>query len=266
MSDARAGTDRPRIGLTASNACDTAGARHPDVRPYVRAIERFGGEVIVLPNDAERVDALLANLDGVVVSGGIDVDPARYGGAAEHSRSERGSYRADRDAFEIALVRRLRERQLPTLGICRGLQIANVAFGGTLIEDLVDTLVPPSPIDHRQTSDTGIARSDYAPGHIVTVAADSAFARLVGCESFRVNSMHHQAIRTIGDGLAVVAATSDGVVEAAEAIFHHPFFYAVQWHPEELDDDVSAALFGGLVAAASSARAAAVTAPVPSDG
>ncbi len=155
-------------------------------------------------------------------------------------------------------------------GICRGLQIANVAFGGTLIEDLVETLVPPSPIDHRQTNDAGIARSDYAPGHVVTIASGTAFARLIGRESFSANSMHHQAIRALGDGLAAVARTSDGVIEAAEATFPHRFFYAVQWHPEELDDAVTAALFGGLVAAAHDARMerrrVTLTGPVPSGG
>ncbi len=241
---------RPRIGLTATRAFGSDGAPKANVRPYLCAIERYGGEPILLDNDAARASAILDTIDGLLVSGGVDVDPQYYGGNPDHSRSERGEYSAARDAFEIALVRLTRDRGMPTLGICRGLQIANVAFGGTLIEDLADYFGGPSPLDHRQTDDAGVERSDYAPGHIVHVALESAFVRLVGSSRFKTNSMHHQAVRVVGEGLVAVGRTSDGVIEVVDATFDHPFFFAVQWHPEELDDDISAALFRGLIAVA----------------
>ena len=246
---------KPRIGLTSTHAFAADGSPHRGVVAYVRAIEKYGGEAILLENDASNVERAIARVDGVVLTGGVDVDPIRYGGNPEHSRNERDEYRAERDDFEIALARRIRDRGIPTLGICRGLQIVNVAFGGTLIEDLADELGDASPIDHRQTNVAGIERTDYASGHDVEVTLGSALARLVGAQKFATNSIHHQAIRDVGDGLVVVGRTSDGVVEAVDAVLAHPFFFAVQWHPEELDDAVSQALFAGLIAAASMARA-----------
>jgi len=237
----------PRIGLTSSRPRERDRMPSASVVPYVRAIERAGGRAVLLENDAARVDETLARIDGVVLGGGVDVDPRRYGGNADHAHSQRDSYRPRRDDFEIALVRALRERGVPMLGICRGLQVANVAFGGTLVEDIGAEFGKGSTIDHRQTSAAGVERIDYAAGHSVRVAADSALARLVGSVQFETNSIHHQAVRGLGDGLAAVAHTSDGIVEAVDATFAHPFFFAVQWHPEELDDKISLALFNNLV-------------------
>jgi putative glutamine amidotransferase len=204
-----------------------------------------------LENVLSHLDELLETLEGVVVTGGVDVNPVRYGGRLEHARSEAGRYRNDRDDFESALVRATRERKIPTLGICRGLQIANVAFGGTLVEDLREEYGEEYKLEHRQTTELGLDRTEHAPGHDVSVEPDSRLAALLGTTLFPANSMHHQAIRAVGEGLVVVARTPDGVVEAAEATFEHPFFFAVQWHPEELlEDPVTASLFGGLMKAA----------------
>jgi putative glutamine amidotransferase len=241
-----------RIGITLSDSHDADGNVHADVLPYVAAVRRFGGEPVLLANDPGTVDDVLATLGGVVLSGGVDVDPAMYGGRREHARSQAArGYRHDRDAFECAIVRAARERKVPTLGICRGLQIANVAFGGTLIEDLREEFGERYSLEHRQTTDLGLDRTEHAPGHDVAVDASSRLATLVGTAPFAANSMHHQAVRDPGEGLVVVARTPDGVIEAAEAAFEHPFFFAVQWHPEELLDDAATAhLFGGLIAAA----------------
>lgn len=236
----------PRIGIT-STALDPGA-------PYVRAVERFGGQAVLLPSAMHELDDWLATLDGVVLSGGVDVDPVRYGGRTEHARSEAGLYRADRDEFEIALVRATRARNVPTLCICRGMQIANVAFGGTLVEDLREELGVRYTIEHRQTSASGRERYEYADGHTVTLAAASALARLVGTRAFATNSIHHQGVREVGAGFAVAGRTGDGVIEALDATFPHRFFFALQWHPEECTDAVSAALFGGLVAAAQTTR------------
>ncbi len=245
----------PRIAVTATHVTHD-GDVHEDVVPYLRALERAGSAWTVAPNDPASVDALLASVDGVLVTGGVDVDPARYGGRPEHGRSEKGLYSVARDAFEIALVRAARDRGVPLLGICRGLQVVNVAFGGTLVEDVRDELGDRYVLEHRQTYDSGLDRADYAPGHDVDVDPESAFAKLAGTTRFVTNSMHHQSIRVPGEGLRVVGRTSDGVVEIADATFAHPFFFAVQWHPEELTGDpVSARLFDGLTSAAARAIA-----------
>ena len=241
----------PRIGITSSDPSEPDGTLHADLVPYVRAVVRAGGEPVVLENDESNLSEVVSTLDGVLLTGGVDVDPARYGGNPKHSHSQAARYRADRDAFEIALVRATRESGMPTLCICRGIQIANVAFGGTLIEDVRDELGQGYAINHRQTYENGQDRSDYAPGHDVSVDSESAFARLVGVTSFAANSMHHQALRTVASGFRVVGRTGDGIVEAFEAAENHPFFFGVQWHPEELAPDaVSERLFGGLVDAA----------------
>ncbi len=240
-----------RIGITSSVPRDAAGAVHEDVRPYVRAVERAGGEAVLLENVPGSPEAVLAALDGVIFSGGVDVDPVRYGGRAEHSRKPK-SYRPARDAFEIELIRAARAHLVPSLCICRGLQVANVAFGGTLIEDVRDELGARYTIEHRQTHDSGLDRTEYAPEHVVAIEPASVLARVLGTTAPRTNSMHHQALRAIGEGLAVVARTSDGIIEGVDATFDHPFFVAVQWHPEELDDDASRRLFAALVTAADS--------------
>ncbi len=205
--------------------------------PYARAVDRAGGEPVLLANDIANLDELLPTLSGIVVTGGIDVDPARYGGRPDHSSSEAGMYRLDRDEFEIALVRATRERGIPTLCICRGMQIANVAFGGTLIEDIGDELGERATIDHLH----GL--------HEVTAVPGSAFSGVAGALAFKTNSRHHQAVRKPGEGLSVAARTADGIIEALGATFEHPFFIAVQWHPEDIDDAVSHQLFEAIVAA-----------------
>jgi putative glutamine amidotransferase len=239
----------PRIAISATHVVSDTDV-HPDVVPYTKAVERAGAAWTIAPNDPSTIDDLLARVDGLLVTGGLDVDPARYGGRAEHARKEARGYSAARDAFEIALARVARDRGVPLLGICRGLQVANVAFGGTLIEDVREELDDAYVIEHRQTTETGLDRADYAPGHEVAIEPGSAFARLTGVTRCVTNSMHHQAARTAGDGLKVVGRTSDGVIEILDATFAHPFFFLVQWHPEELvGDAVSEALFGGLVRA-----------------
>ncbi len=238
-----------RIGITSSIPWGPGGAVHEDVLPYVHAVERAGGAPVLLENDLHDVDEMLSMLEGVVLGGGVDMDPARYGGNPEHSRKP-SRYRPDRDGFELALVRATRELGVPTLCICRGIQVANVAFGGTLIEDVRDELGPRYTIEHRQVDESGLDRSDYAPGHDVAIDPGSTLARVLGTASPRTNSMHHQALRAVGEGLTVVARTPDGIIEGVDAAFDHPFFVGVQWHPEELDDEPSRRLFAALLGAA----------------
>jgi putative glutamine amidotransferase len=140
---------------------------------------------------------------------------------------------------------------VPALFVCRGLQVLNVALGGTLVEDLPSELASRYTLQHQQVREDGRERTEVAPEHVVAVEAGSALARLLGTTSFATNSMHHQAVRAVAPGLRAVARTPDGVIEALDAEFEHPFFFAVQWHPEELlEDPVSRKLFGGLASAA----------------
>jgi putative glutamine amidotransferase len=237
------------IGVTASESRGPGGAVHPDLAPYLESVRRAGGEPLVLSSEGNATDAI-ESLDGILFTGGVDVDPTRYGGRHEHANSQRARYRADRDAFEIALVREARERKIPVLCICRGVQLANVAFGGTLIEDIGEEYAERYTIDHRQTRENGLDRVDYAPGHDVILDPASVVARVCGASTFATNSMHHQALRALGDGLVAAGRTSDGTIEAVDASFEHPFFIGVQWHPEELDDEPSRRLFSEFVRAA----------------
>jgi putative glutamine amidotransferase len=240
---------RPRIGITYSYAPGEAGAVNDNVAQYVHAVEAAGGEAVLLRNDARLVDEYLAELDGVVLSGGTDVDPAYYGKMADPKTQPADSRR---DVFEVALVKAARERGAPALCVCRGLQLANVAFGGTLVQDLPSALGERYTLTHHQVKEDGLERADYLAGHDVRVEPGSALAALIGTTNFPSNSMHHQAVLAVAPGLRAVAWSPDGVVEALEAAFEHPFFHAVQWHPEELHDDpISRKLFGGLIEASS---------------
>ena len=242
----------PRIGITSTRPYAPGGSVHADVAPYVTAVERFGGRAVLLENDAGAVRQALARVDAVVLSGGVDVAASEYGGRVPHQLQQPPS--PERDAFEMGLVRATRERAVPTLCICRGLQLANVAFGGTLIEDLREELGEAYTLNHRQTYENGQERAEHAPGHEVELEPGSALARLLGETRVLTNSMHHQALRDAAPDFRIVGRTPDGVVEAVEPTFEHPFFVVVQWHPEELlDDDASARLFGGLIAAATHA-------------
>jgi putative glutamine amidotransferase len=244
----------PVIGISTSYPKLRDGAIDPNAVQYVEAVRRAGGTPVLFENDIARVDAYLAEVDGIVLSGGRDIDPALYGGRPLQAVQAPDSAR---DAFELVLVKAVRERGMPTLCVCRGLQLANVAFGGTLIEDLPLELGERYTLAHEQRSEEGLEREEYLPGHDVRVTPGSALASLLGTTSFPSNSMHHQAVRAVAPGLRVVATTDDGVIEALDAEFEHPFFFAVQWHPEALpaEDSVSVSLFGGLMRAASAARA-----------
>jgi putative glutamine amidotransferase len=194
---------------------------------YFRALVASGAKTeeieIVSAADARRVRAL--DYDGILFSGGEDVDPALY---EEKTKHESVHIDRARDDFEFALLDAAMDRRLPILGICRGIQMINVKFGGTLIQDIPsDTELER---DHRQPG----SRADLT--HTVTVTEpESALAGVVA-GSCRVNSLHHQAIKRVGRGLKVTAHSEDGLVEAVESAEDYPFLMAVQWHPEELVD------------------------------
>ena len=239
---------RPLIGLTTyleqsrTGVWDVPAAFLP--RVYFDSVIRAGGIAVLLPPqpaDPASVGRVLDSLDGLVVTGGKDVDPARYGQAAHPATDEP---RPDRDAWEDELLRQAIDRQLPFLGICRGAQLLNVALGGTLHQHLPDL----------------VGHGEYQAGDGVFNTVDvrvepqsrlhGLFDALAGPHSVPV--YHHQSIDALGDGLRVTARTGDGVIQAVE-LPAVPFGVAVQWHPEQVADDLR--LFTGLVEAADRYRA-----------
>jgi putative glutamine amidotransferase len=196
---------------------------------YVRAVEKAGGRALVVPPAEDGLDETLAALDGVIFSGGGDLDPRLYD-AAPHPETD--APRAARDAAELRMLKAALERDMPVLAICRGSQVLNVARGGDLVQHL------PEAVGHDEHRHTPGAFAD----HNVNVAPGSRLGGLVG-DRAPVKSHHHQAYGRIGEGLREVAWAEDGVVEGLEDP-EKRFTLGVLWHPEEGED---AALFEALV-------------------
>ena len=211
---------------------------------YVRALLRVGVIPLAAPpilDPAQAADAL-RSVDGLVLSGGEDVHPGRYA-AAPHPAL--GEVDESRDAIELALIREARAQGKPILAICRGIQILNVALGGTLYQDLPSER--PGPVDHR----------DAHGRHGLKVAPNTLLAETVGAATLSVNSRHHQGIRDLAPALVATAWADDGLIEAVEFAApspDEPWMLAVQWHPEDLTE---AALFAGFARALARAPAAA---------
>jgi putative glutamine amidotransferase len=238
------GDSAPTIGVT----CSTLPAGVGPVRvglnePYVRALVRAGAAPVLLPQLTEhsRLRRLYDLLDGLLLPGGGDVDPARYG-EARHEKC--GPASPELDEVELTLAHWTADDGKPVFAICRGVQVLNVALGGTLYQDIAAQIPGGAEhVKHRHGPRDFLAHTvDFAPG--------SRLAGILGATSLPVNSLHHQAVKDVAPGLAVVARTPDSLIEALEAD-DHPFFIGVQWHPEELvDRDAhSHRLFDALVGA-----------------
>jgi putative glutamine amidotransferase len=236
---------RPTIGITASLETVTSG---PWVEPsalvpqhYCEAVQRAGGRAVLLvpdPADADEPSEVLDLVDGVIVTGAAgDVDPARYG-ARRHPQTE--PVVAVRDDFELALVAAAGERDLPLLGICRGMQVVNVAHGGSLVQHL------PDVVGHERHSE----RPGRFGRHEVKLEPGSLVARAVGVERTEVRGFHHQGVDEVGAGLVASgwSALEDGIVEAVERP-GDAFVLGVLWHPEE---DEASRVIAALVDAARS--------------
>ena len=194
---------------------------------YVTALESAGIVPLVVPplsrNDA--VGAILSRVDGLLLTGGDDVEPSLYG----QPRSSRcGPSNEARDHTEIALVRAAREMRLPVLAICRGPQLLNVALGGTLIQDIPSEV--PNALGHEAREDRS------ARVHQVSIESGSRIAEAVGETEITVNSLHHQSVREVASGLKVTATAPDGIIEGLESDSDDWWAIAVQWHPEEMND------------------------------
>ncbi|MHB8628495.1 MAG: gamma-glutamyl-gamma-aminobutyrate hydrolase family protein [Aggregatilineales bacterium] len=221
--------NKPLIGLTCTVRRDEDRAPlYGAPAAYVRALETAGGLPVLIPptSSSETLRAIYERVDGVLLIGGGDIDPELYG-VSDNGGVELRSVSADRDTAEIALTRWAAHDDKPLFGICRGIQVMNVALGGTLYRHIPSDY--QTAIDH----DLDGVGSRRIEGHTVTVSPGTILAELLGQTTVPVNSMHHQAIQALGTELTPVAIATDGLVEAVER-HGSRFFVGVQWHPEEL--------------------------------
>jgi putative glutamine amidotransferase len=241
---------RPVLGLTTylqqaqTGVWDVRASFLPAI--YIEGVTLAGGIATLLPPqpvDDAIVERVLDGLDGLVITGGRDVDPAAYG-HVKHPRTDEPA--RDRDSWEFALLHGAMARRMPVLGICRGAQVLNVALGGTLHQHLPDVVGH----DRHQMGNAVFSTSP------VRSVPGTRLAALIG-ESTEVQCYHHQAIAELGKGLIASAWDSDGVIEAVETL-GDSFVVAVQWHPEERLDDLR--LFRAVVQAAASYATRGVTA------
>jgi len=240
--------NRPIIGITCSmkyadakRKCPTPFAFDYLKRSYYEAVERSGGVPVILPNTKrlEQVDELLNTVDGLIISGGNDVDPRFY---RERRKARLFNPTPERDLFEIKLVKRAKATQVPILAICRGMQLLNVAFGGTLYQDFS---LEKSFFDH-----TLEGSKRYKERHGVIIQSGSKLFQIIQRSKIKVNTSHHQMVKEIAPELVATAwSEGDGVVEAIESRDDH-FLLGVQWHPELLKDRSSKALFDSLMLSA----------------
>ena len=235
---------RKLIGITCETTLKSGleSPRQALPRPYVWAIEKAGGIPVLLPatDSIENAERYLSILDGLLLSGGVDVDPALYG---EEAHPELGRVDPDRDSIEIPLTRLALAQNMPIFAICRGIQVLNVAMGGTLYQDLPSE--NPSHLQHQQRHD-GIAR-DVAT-HNVWVEEGTRLAEIVGEPCMATNSFHHQALKKVAEGLTVTAYAEDGIIEGVESTAYR-YVLGVQFHPEETAfvDEKSMRLFQAFV-------------------
>ena len=247
MSAAKA---RPVIGIP-TQTLQSLGGVSAEIPPswvmsqrYIVTLTNAGAVPWLIPLiDDETLRGIYEHLDGVFLPGGADIDPASYG-TAPHPSCDKTD--RDRDRVELALARWAIQDRKPVLGVCRGMQLINLAAGGSLYQDLADQM--PASIKHDYFPFGGQTfRRDYL-AHDVDVKAGTRLARVFGAGSLRVNSMHHQGVRDIGEGLAVSAVSSDGLIEGLESS-NGQYVVGVQWHPEALTDsqDAARALFEDFV-------------------
>jgi putative glutamine amidotransferase len=223
MTDQRS----PLIGITCMTIqTEQYSPRLGQSRSYVNALLQAGAAPLLVPHIADKavLRALYERLDGLLLPGGGDVDPVHYG-ESRHKNCNDPS--AERDETELALARWAMDGGLPLLAVCRGIQVLNVALGGSLFQDI-------------QAQIPGAERHDWYPNHprdrlshTVAISPETRLAHISGTTSLPVNSLHHQSVKDVAPGLVVTGLAPDEIIEAVEAQ-DHPFAIGVQWHPEEL--------------------------------
>jgi len=234
----------PLIGVSTSVTIDEYPERAYVNAAYLRAVEQGGGVPVLLAPQlsAAARDALWPRLDGLVLTGGGDIEPSRFGEAA-HPKTALVS--TDRDALELELVDRALRDDVPMFAICRGLQVLNVALGGSVHQHVPDAF--GDGIQHSQA-----ARRDVATHDVKLQTEGTRLGAILGTSELRVNSFHHQAVHRLGRDLRDIGWAPDNVIEALEHADRRRFVVAVQWHPEELvgHDAAARALFTAVVDAA----------------
>ena len=213
-----------RIAVSVAEKEKARGAESPYFQALLAAGAQGNEIELVSAGDASRVRA--GDFDGILFAGGEDVDPSFYGEKKQH---ENVHEHRPRDEFEFSLLEGAMARRAPILGICRGVQMINVGFGGTLYQDMKEDAQPQ--VEHRQTEG---GKSRQEPTHTVLVTDPESSLGEIVQGTCRVNSLHHQAVKRLGRGLKVTAYSEDGFVEAVESAEEYPFLMAVQWHPEEM--------------------------------
>jgi putative glutamine amidotransferase len=219
---------KPLIGIPGDTQVEGDSVRYLAYASYVRAVHRAGGAPIMIPLglDKDTLRTIFSRLDGLLIQGGEDVHPNEYG---EKLESFCGKIDPDRDATELVMLRWAFEKNLPTLGICRGIQMMNVAAGGTLYQD-IDSQMPGS-LHHPHINGNP---ADFR-AHSITIEPSSRLANAVGTTEIQVNSRHHQAVKALAKGFQIIARSSDGIIEAMESTNGH-FALGVQFHPENMID------------------------------
>ncbi len=215
---------KPLIGLTPAHDMESGDVK---ARPtYMRALKAAGAIPVVMPLDASEEDLkqLSQDLDGFLFTGGPDVHPFLFG---EETQAHCGNVSPARDQMEICLLPMVMELQKPILGICRGIQVLNIALGGNIWQDIPSQVTRDFPLAHSQPF------SYDMPCHTVALTEGSLLARISESSSIEVNSMHHQAVKDLAPGLIASAYSTDYLIEALE-MPDYPFFIGVQWHPEYL--------------------------------
>ena len=215
---------KPLIGLTPAHDMESGDVK---ARPtYMRALKAAGAIPVVMPLDAsvEDLKQLSQDLDGFLFTGGPDVHPFLFG---EETQAHCGNVSPARDKMEISLLPMIMELQKPILGICRGIQVLNIALGGNIWQDIPSQVTRDFPLAHSQPF------SYDMPCHTVVLTEGSLLARISESSSIKVNSMHHQAVKDLAPGLIASAYSTDYLIEALE-MPDYPFFIGVQWHPEYL--------------------------------
>lgn len=236
----------PRILIPLPTYDELTPAKYGVNQSYINAIVGSGGIPLCIARPSETsLHELLPLIDGILLVGGWDIDPERYG---EHNTGLTEHIKPERDRVECTLVQFALTNRIPLLGICRGMQVINVALGGSLYQDLLTEMPGALNHDHGHEKSGEQKNPRAIPAHDVAITAETLLATITGQHRLTVNSLHHQGVKTLGNALIAGAVAPDGLVEAIE-LPNHPFLLGVEWHPEELGDEPSQKIFTAFLAA-----------------